>query len=94
MFLTLLPRSATGQPMPTYASFLTGPRRPGELDGPEALHIVILDNGRSQLLADPVARPALSCIRCGACLNACPVAPDYLEGDVVRHGCTVDPSGR
>jgi L-lactate dehydrogenase complex protein LldF len=73
VFLTLLPRSATGQPMPTYASFLTGPRRPGELDGPDALHIVLLDNGRSRLLADPVARSALSCIRCGACLNACPV---------------------
>ena len=73
VFLTLLPRSATGQPMATYVSFLTGPRRPGELDGPDELHIVILDNGRSALLADPVARSALACIRCGACLNACPV---------------------
>ncbi len=73
VFLTLLPRSATGQPMPTYASFITGPRRAGELDGPDELHIVLLDNGRSRLLADPTARPALSCIRCGACLNACPV---------------------
>ena len=73
VFLTLLPRNATGQPMATYVSMLTGPRRPGELDGPDELHIVVLDNGRSALGADPVAREALMCIRCGACLNACPV---------------------
>jgi L-lactate dehydrogenase complex protein LldF len=73
VFLTLLPRNATGQPMATYVSMLTGPRRPGELDGPDELHIVVLDNGRSALRADPVAREALMCIRCGACLNACPV---------------------
>jgi L-lactate dehydrogenase complex protein LldF len=73
VLLTLLPRSATGQPMPTYVSWLTGPRRPGELDGPDELHVVLLDNGRTRLLADPALRPALSCIRCGACLNACPV---------------------
>jgi L-lactate dehydrogenase complex protein LldF len=73
VFLTLLPRNATGQPMATYVSMITGPRRAGELDGPDELHIVVLDNGRSALRADPIAREALMCIRCGACLNACPV---------------------
>ena len=71
--LTLLPRSATGQAMTSYVSFITGPRRSGELDGPEALHVVLLDNGRTTLLADPGTREALQCIRCGACQNACPV---------------------
>ena len=52
---------------------LTGPRRPGELDGPRAMHVVILDNGRRAMLADPVLREALYCLRCGACLNVCPV---------------------
>jgi L-lactate dehydrogenase complex protein LldF len=73
VFLTLLPRSATGQPMSSYVSFLTGPRRAGELDGPEELHIVLVDNGRTRLLADAGAREALRCIRCGACQNVCPV---------------------
>ncbi len=72
-FLTLLPRSATGQAMTSYVSFITGPRRPDEIDGPEALHVVLLDNGRTSLLADPGAREALQCIRCGACQNVCPV---------------------
>lgn len=73
VFLTLLPRAATGQRMSCYVSLLTGPRRPGERDGPEALHLVIMDNGRSAIHADPVMREALSCIRCGACLNVCPI---------------------
>jgi len=73
VFLTLLPRAATGQRMSTYVSLLTGPRRPGERDGPEAQHLVIMDNGRSAIHADPVMGEALSCIRCGACLNVCPV---------------------
>lgn len=72
-FLPLLTRSATGQRITSYVSFATGPRRSDEEDGPEAFHLVILDNGRSNMLADPQLREALYCIRCGACLNACPV---------------------
>ncbi len=71
--LELLPRSATGQTLTSYVSFVTGPRRTGELDGPDEVHLVVLDNGRTRLLADPVMREALYCLRCGACLNACPV---------------------
>jgi L-lactate dehydrogenase complex protein LldF len=52
---------------------LTGPRRQGDSDGARATHLVILDNGRSEVLADPILREALLCFRCGACLNACPV---------------------
>ncbi|MDE3154524.1 MAG: iron-sulfur cluster-binding protein [Acidobacteriota bacterium] len=73
VFLTLLPRNATGQPMSSYVSFITGPRRKDELDGPDEVHVVLVDNGRTKLLADAAAREALSCIRCGACLNVCPV---------------------
>jgi len=73
LFLKLLVRSATGQRMNSYTTFVTGPRRPGEEDGPEEFHLVILDNGRSRILADPDLREALYCLRCGACLNACPV---------------------
>jgi L-lactate dehydrogenase complex protein LldF len=73
VFLKILARSATGQKMSSYVSLLTGPRRDGEEDGPEAFHLVVLDNGRSRLLADPELREALHCIRCGACLNVCPV---------------------
>jgi len=72
VFLRLLGRSATGQKLTTYTSLLTGPRRPGE-DGPEEMHVVLVDNGRVATLADPKMREALSCIRCGACLNTCPV---------------------
>jgi L-lactate dehydrogenase complex protein LldF len=72
VFLRLLPRSATGQKCSAYVSWLTGPRGAGE-DGPEELHVILLDNGRSALLAHPALREALYCIRCGACLNACPV---------------------
>ncbi len=85
IFLKLLARSATGQKMSSYVSFITGPRRaaepgkdaePGkeaEPDGPEEFHLVILDCGRSKMLDDPLTREALYCIRCGACLNVCPV---------------------
>lgn len=73
VFLTLLPRSATGQKFTSYVSWITGPRRPGDADGPEDFHLVILDNGRSRILADPETRESLYCIRCGACLNVCPV---------------------
>ena len=72
-FLEILARTATGQKLTTYTSFITGPRRDGELDGPREMHVVILDHGRSAMLADPVLREALNCIRCGACLNVCPV---------------------
>ncbi len=73
VFLKILARSATGQKMSSYVSLVTGPRRGGEEDGPEHFHLVVLDNGRSRLLADPVLRESLYCIRCGACLNICPV---------------------
>ncbi|HUY28932.1 MAG TPA: LutB/LldF family L-lactate oxidation iron-sulfur protein [Candidatus Binataceae bacterium] len=72
-FLEILGRTATGQKLTTYTNFIQGPRAPGELDGPREMHVVILDNGRSAMLADPVLREALMCIRCGACLNVCPV---------------------
>jgi L-lactate dehydrogenase complex protein LldF len=73
VFLNLLGRSATGQPLTVYTSFLSGPRRGGELDGPDEFYVVLLDNGRTKLLPDPEKRESLFCIRCGACLNHCPV---------------------
>jgi L-lactate dehydrogenase complex protein LldF len=72
VMLQLLARSATGQKLSVYSNFLCGPRRENESDGPEELHIVILDNGRSEILGTSLAE-ILYCIRCGACLNACPV---------------------
>jgi L-lactate dehydrogenase complex protein LldF len=72
VFLRLLGRSGTGQKLTSYTSLLTGPRRTGE-DGPDEMHVVLLDNGRIATLADEKMREALFCIRCGACLNACPV---------------------
>lgn len=72
-FLKVLGRSATGQPLTVYTSFLSGPRRAGEIDGPEEFYLVLLDNGRTRLLADKTKRQSLYCIRCGACLNHCPV---------------------
>ncbi len=72
IFLRLLGRSGTGQKLTSYTSILTGPRRPGE-DGPEQMHAILIDNGRTRALADEKMREALYCIRCGACLNACPV---------------------
>ena len=71
VFLRLLPRSGTGQHLTTYQSLLTGPDPAGQ--GPRELHIVLLDNGRSRIVGDEVMRQTLACIRCGACLNACPV---------------------
>ena len=73
VFLKLLGRSATGQPLTVYTSFLSGPRREGEIDGPEEFYLLLLDNGRTRLLADRDKRESLFCIRCGACLNHCPV---------------------
>jgi L-lactate dehydrogenase complex protein LldF len=72
VLLRLLARSGTGQQLSVYTTLLTGPRRAGEEDGPEELHVVILDNGRSNLLGTQY-REMLACIRCGACLNVCPV---------------------
>ena len=72
VFLRILGRSGTGQKLTVYTSLLTGPRRPGE-DGPEAMHVVLIDNGRIATLADEKMREVLHCIRCGACLNTCPV---------------------
>jgi L-lactate dehydrogenase complex protein LldF len=72
LFLRLLARSATGQDSETYTTYSVAPRRPGDQDGPEAFHVVLVDNGRSRMLAGPF-RPMLRCIRCGACMNHCPV---------------------
>ncbi|MFZ1982956.1 MAG: lactate utilization protein B, partial [Desulfatitalea sp.] len=71
--LRVLCRSATGQAAGAYISLDSGPRKAGENDGPEELHIVILDNGRSAVYQNPRTREVLRCIRCGACLNTCPV---------------------
>jgi L-lactate dehydrogenase complex protein LldF len=70
--LRVLGRSATGQAMTSYTTFSTGPRRPGDLDGPEEYHVILMDNGRSDMLAGEF-RDMLRCIHCGACLNHCPV---------------------
>jgi L-lactate dehydrogenase complex protein LldF len=72
VMLKLLGRSSTGQPMTIYTSIFGGPRKPGEKDGPEEFHLVLMDNGRSEILGSEY-RETLRCIRCGACLNACPV---------------------
>ncbi|MEP6850263.1 MAG: LutB/LldF family L-lactate oxidation iron-sulfur protein [Acidobacteriota bacterium] len=73
VFLKLLPRSGTGQRLTAYQSLITGVKRNARDEGPDEVHIVLLDNGRSKMLAHPVTRQSLACIRCGACLNACPV---------------------
>jgi L-lactate dehydrogenase complex protein LldF len=70
--LRVLARSATGQEWSSYTTFNTGPRRPGDLDGPEQYHVVLLDNGRSNVLGTEM-QDMLRCIRCGACMNHCPV---------------------
>src|SRR6266404_6366411 len=73
VFLKLLPRSGTGQHLTSYQSLITGSKRRPEDEGPDEVHIILLDNGRSRMLARAVTRQSLACIRCGACLNACPV---------------------
>ncbi len=73
VFLKLLTSSSTGQRITVYTSFLSGPRRANEVDGPDEFYVLLLDNGRTKLLADPSKRESLYCIRCGACLNHCPV---------------------
>ncbi|MEN8235724.1 MAG: LutB/LldF family L-lactate oxidation iron-sulfur protein, partial [Actinomycetota bacterium] len=84
VMLEVLARSATGQALTTYTNIITGPRRDGDPDGPDELHVVIVDNGRTRVLADEVSE-ALACIRCGACLNICPVyraVSGHAYGDV------------
>ena len=78
--LRMLPRSGTGQVMSSYVNWITGPSRSADIEqsltigvhGPREMHCVILDNGRTEMLADPIFRDALTCVRCGACSNACP----------------------
>ena len=70
---SLLSRSATGQSVTTYFNMISGPRKPDEKDGPDEVHLILLDNGRTQAYADEELRATLQCIRCGACMNHCPV---------------------
>ena len=72
LFLAILARSATGQKLSVYTTLVRGPRHPGELEGPEEFHLILMDNGRSAQIAGKL-REALYCLRCGACLNVCPV---------------------
>ena len=73
LFLPMLSTMGAGQTLTCYNSMYAGPRQPGEVDGPEQFHLVLLDNRRTELLADAEQRDALHCIRCGACLNVCPI---------------------
>ncbi|HYG40209.1 MAG TPA: LutB/LldF family L-lactate oxidation iron-sulfur protein [Cytophagales bacterium] len=73
LFWPLLSTAGTGQRVTVYNTILTGPRQPDEVDGPEEMYVVLLDNGRTNLLAELEKRQALNCIRCGACLNTCPI---------------------
>ena len=73
LFWPLLATYGTGQQLTVYNTIVTGPRQPGEVDGPDEMYVILLDNGRTNILADPKQRESLYCIRCGACLNACPV---------------------
>ena len=83
VLIKLLARSATGQKMPVYMSMISGSRRKGERDGSDVFHLVILDNGRSAILNDEPLKETLFCIRCGACLNSCPV---YLKAGGHAYG--------
>jgi L-lactate dehydrogenase complex protein LldF len=73
LFWPLLSTFGTGQKVTVYNTIVTGPRQPNETDGPEEMYVILLDNGRTNILANEKARESLYCIRCGACLNACPV---------------------
>ena len=73
LFLPMLATAGAGQALTCYNSLYGGPRQPGEPDGPEEYHVILLDNRRTELLADAEQRDALHCIRCGACLNVCPI---------------------
>src|ERR671913_272867 len=84
VFVRLLARSGTGQKLTVYTNFITGPRGEGELDGVEEYHLILMDNGRSRLLGTEFEE-ALYCIRCGACLNVCPV---YRQAGGHAYGST------
>jgi L-lactate dehydrogenase complex protein LldF len=73
VLLPMLATAGTGQPLTCYNTLYSGPRQAGECDGPEEMHVVLLDNSRTAILADPEQRDSLQCIRCGACLNVCPI---------------------
>jgi len=73
LFWPLLSTYGTGQQVTVYNSIISGPRQSTEMDGPDEMYVILLDNGRTNILKDPVSRESLYCIRCGACLNACPV---------------------
>jgi L-lactate dehydrogenase complex protein LldF len=73
LFLPLLATFGTGQRVTVYNTIISGPKQKNEPDGPEEMYVILLDNGRTNLLSNPKTREALYCIRCGACLNACPV---------------------
>jgi len=81
----LLPKSATGQAVTTYFNLITGPRRAGERDGPREMHLILLDNGRTQAYREERFRATLQCIRCGACMNHCPV---YTRVGGLSYGTT------
>jgi L-lactate dehydrogenase complex protein LldF len=88
--LSLLPRSATGQPISVYVSMLSGPRRADDVDGPEQFHLVVMDNGRSRFYGTEY-QEMLQCIRCGACLNVCPVYKSV--GGHAYNACYSGPMG-
>ncbi len=73
LFWPLLSTFGTGQKITVYNTIVAGPRQPGETDGPEEMYVILLDNGRTNILKNPKQRESLYCIRCGACLNACPI---------------------
>ena len=73
LFWPMLSTFGTGQKITVYNTIITGPKQPGETDGPEEMYVILLDNGRTNILKNPVQRQSLYCIRCGACLNVCPV---------------------
>jgi L-lactate dehydrogenase complex protein LldF len=73
LFLPMLATAGAGQQLTCYNTLIGGPRQENEIDGPEEMHVVLLDNRRTELLADAEQRDALHCIRCGACLNVCPI---------------------
>jgi len=96
VMLKLLTRSATGQKASSYTNFISGPRRDGECDGPTEFHLVLVDNGRSKILSDPYYRQTLTCLRCGICLNGCPVFQSiggHAYGSVYQGpiGCVLTP---
>lgn len=73
LFWPLLSTYGTGQTVTVYNTIVAGPKQPGETDGPEEMYVILLDNGRTNILQNPAQRQSLYCIRCGACLNVCPI---------------------